>query len=162
MAFPGTTEEFPWEHRVFKVSKKIFAFLDFEDGTCSLTVKLPVSGRAVLKAKIGTPTGYGMGKHGWVSCKFEGELPEANIRKWIEESYRAIAPKKLLKMLEQGATEGATTSRKPPSEIAWADLNPGRKVASLKSTPRKVARASKKASPSKKKPKRESRAKPKR
>src|SRR5688500_3595477 len=103
LAFPGATEGFPWEHRGFKVSKKIFAFLDFKEGVASLTVKLPKSRKAVLKQGFAEPTGYGMGKHGWVSWKWEaGELPVENARAWIEESYRAIAPKKLAKLLDGG------------------------------------------------------------
>jgi hypothetical protein len=48
-----------------------------------------------------TPTAYGLGKSGWVSARFlAGEkLPVDLLKAWIDESYRAQAPKKLLKTL---------------------------------------------------------------
>ena len=45
-----------------------------------------------------TPTAYGLGKSGWVTVTFaKGEpLPLLLLKAWIEESYRAQAPKKLV------------------------------------------------------------------
>jgi predicted DNA-binding protein (MmcQ/YjbR family) len=126
LSYPGTTEEFPWEHRVFKVNKKIFAFLDFKEGVASLTVKLPKSGKQVLKSSWAEPTGYGMGKHGWVSCEFEeAELPVGKVRGWIDESYRAIAPKKLVKQLDEGAAPAAEaeTEARAPKVVSWSRLS---------------------------------------
>jgi hypothetical protein len=44
---------------------------------------------------------YGLGKSGWVSAKFaDGDKPPVDMLKaWIDESYRAQAPKKLVKTL---------------------------------------------------------------
>ena len=39
--------------------------------------------------------GYGLGDSGWVSVKFGPGLPFDMLRDWIDESYRAVAPKKL-------------------------------------------------------------------
>ena len=46
LAYPETTEDFPWKHRVFKVRGKIFVFLhgDTKTNTVGLGVKLPQSG----------------------------------------------------------------------------------------------------------------------
>jgi hypothetical protein len=44
-----------------------------------------------------TPTGYGLGKSGWVTATF-GAKQRPNLpmlRQWIDESFRAIAPCKL-------------------------------------------------------------------
>jgi len=48
------------------------------------------------------PTGYGLGKSGWVSlsCKASQLPPLDLLRCWIEESYRAVAPKKLIAELD--------------------------------------------------------------
>jgi predicted DNA-binding protein (MmcQ/YjbR family) len=42
-------------------------------------------------------TGYGLGRAGWVSVRLgEGQLDYELLREWIDESYRAVAPKRLL------------------------------------------------------------------
>ena len=44
------------------------------------------------------PTGYGLGRSGWVSARIApgGEAPDLYLlRRWMAESYRAVAPKKL-------------------------------------------------------------------
>ena len=43
------------------------------------------------------PIGYGLGRSGWITARFpKGETPDLDLMKrWIAESYRAIAPKKL-------------------------------------------------------------------
>jgi hypothetical protein len=61
------------------------------------------------------PTAYGLGKSGWVSAKFEkGEtLPVELFKAWIDESYRAQAPKKLVASLSSSG--GASTSKAKPA-----------------------------------------------
>lgn len=43
------------------------------------------------------PTHYGLGRAGWVTLKFAAsEQPPLDLlQEWIEESYRAVAPKRL-------------------------------------------------------------------
>jgi predicted DNA-binding protein (MmcQ/YjbR family) len=43
-----------------------------------------------------------LGKHGWVSVPFstDGGPPVPVLSDWIEESYRLVAPKRLLKELD--------------------------------------------------------------
>jgi hypothetical protein len=52
-----------------------------------------------------SPTGYGLGKSGWVSAEFsDGQTPPKELLKeWIDESYRAQAPKKLVATLAGSA-----------------------------------------------------------
>jgi len=102
LAYPGTTEEFPWGESVVKVKGKVFVFLgrDGEDEVgCSL--KLPHTGDAALSLPFCEPTGYGLGKAGWVSAKFPKgkKVPVALLLEWLDESYRAVAPKKLVATL---------------------------------------------------------------
>jgi predicted DNA-binding protein (MmcQ/YjbR family) len=105
LALPGATEHFPWGERVAKVNGKVFVFLGGDPvpgGTMGLSVKLSDSGRDALDLPFAKPTGYGLGKAGWVSANFEaGDRPPVEILKtWILESYRSIAPKKLLARLD--------------------------------------------------------------
>jgi predicted DNA-binding protein (MmcQ/YjbR family) len=97
LAFPETVEDFPWGHTALKVRGKTFAWLDQTDGALSLTVKLPISRDFALVFDFAAPAGYGLGRSGWISCRFgPGETPDIDLLKgWLAESYRAVAPKKL-------------------------------------------------------------------
>lgn len=101
LSLPEAYEENPWGHRAFKVKKKVFVFLGTEDLGLSLSVKLPESAAMALTLPFASPTRYGLGKSGWVSAKFAaGEpVPTQLLLEWIDESYRAIAPKKLVAQL---------------------------------------------------------------
>lgn len=79
---------------------KVFVFLGTDpvgDSSMSLSVKLPESGEEALTLPFTKPTGYGLGKSGWVTATFgPGEQPPVEVlRAWIHESYRAVAPKTL-------------------------------------------------------------------
>lgn len=102
LGFPEAREDFPWGERVIKVGKKVFVFMGVPDGRLSLSVKLPVSQIVALMLPFTEPTGYGLGKSGWVTARFEADegAPEDLLREWIEESYRAVAPKKLVASLD--------------------------------------------------------------
>ena len=105
LAFPGATEEFPWGERVAKVSGKVFVFLGVDPvpgGDMSLSVKLPESGEAALDLPFTKPTGYGLGKASWITATFgpADEPPIDVLKGWIAESYRAVAPKKLVAELD--------------------------------------------------------------
>ena len=105
LSFPGATEDFPWGERVAKVKGKVFVFLGADPvpgGPIGFSVKLPASGQDALDLPFTKPTGYGLGKSGWVSATFEtkDDLPLEILKAWIRESYRAVAPKKLVAELE--------------------------------------------------------------
>ncbi|MEZ6189002.1 MAG: MmcQ/YjbR family DNA-binding protein [Planctomycetota bacterium] len=112
LGYPETYEETPWGERVVKVRKKVFVFVGEHDGGLSFTAKLPVSGAMALQLPFATPTGYGLGKSGWVTARFpKGEdVPVELLEEWLDESYRAVAPKKLSKLLD--APGGAPTEAK--------------------------------------------------
>ena len=105
LTLPGAYEEFPWGDRVVKVNKKVFVFMCKKvtrERGLSITVKLPVSRAEALELPFTEPTGYSLGKSGWVTATFmPGQpAPIELILDWVEESYRAIAPRKLLAELE--------------------------------------------------------------
>lgn len=101
MAFPEVTEDFPWGHRTLKVKGKAFIFMSNEDGVFGLSVKLPHSTDFALMQPFAKPTGYGLGKAGWVSASFakKDAVPVPLLIAWLTESYRAIAPKKLASLV---------------------------------------------------------------
>lgn len=104
LTFPEVTEDHPWGHRAMKVKGKSFVFLggDKNAKELSLSVKLPTSRDMAVDLPFAEPTGYGLGKSGWVTASFTkiGDVPMDLLKAWIDESYRAIAPKKLVKLLE--------------------------------------------------------------
>jgi predicted DNA-binding protein (MmcQ/YjbR family) len=112
LAYPEAYEETPWGERVTKVKGKIFLFAGTHTGKLSFTVKLPQSGRTALEFPFAKPTGYGLGKSGWVTSSFEQgqDVPEALLLEWLDESFRSVAPKKLVKLLDDG---GARASPEP-------------------------------------------------
>jgi predicted DNA-binding protein (MmcQ/YjbR family) len=103
LSLPGAWEDFPWGERVVKVGKKVFVFLGKSFSGFGLSVKLPKSKKQALALDFCEPTGYGLGKSGWVSAQFapKSKPPTDMLIAWIEESYRAVAPKKLIKELDE-------------------------------------------------------------
>src|SRR5437764_3023576 len=63
---PPRTTLFPYT----TLFRSVFLFLSRHDGNLNLSVKLPVSSAAALALPFAEPTGYGLGKHGWVTSKF--------------------------------------------------------------------------------------------
>lgn len=102
LGLPGATEEFPWGETAAKVNKKVFVFLGVDDGSHPLGVRLKLKDEAVhahaLTSPGAEPAGYGLGRSGWVHIPLEEQgAPAVELLcDWVEESYRAIAPKKLI------------------------------------------------------------------
>jgi predicted DNA-binding protein (MmcQ/YjbR family) len=119
LSYPEVNEEAPWPgHRAFKVrGKKVFLFLGSDGDGLGLSTKLPMSSTVALGFPFAEPTGYGLGKSGWVSAQFKpsDKVPLDLLREWIDESYRAIAPKKLVAQLSEPAakTKPAAKRRMP-------------------------------------------------
>jgi len=100
LTFPEAYEEFPWGHSAIKVKKKAFLFMGTdENGRFSISVKLPHSRDMAVDLPFTEPTGYGLGKSGWVTAYLTDQKSLDLIKAWVEESYRAIAPKTLVKQL---------------------------------------------------------------
>ena len=104
-AYEGAWEDHPWGETVYKVGKKVFVFTFLgayakvygdDVRRLNVSVKLPDSGDDALALPFAQPTGYGLGKSGWVTCTFkEGEtVPVPLLLDWLKESYTAIAPKR--------------------------------------------------------------------
>ncbi|AMW14173.1 MmcQ/YjbR family DNA-binding protein [Streptomyces collinus] len=106
LGLPDAVEEFPWGESVAKVNKKVFVFLGVQDGGYPLgvTVKLKdeTAHAHALACPGAEPAGYGLGKAGWVYVPLEQQgAPAAEVLcDWVEESYRVIAPKRLIVVLD--------------------------------------------------------------
>jgi predicted DNA-binding protein (MmcQ/YjbR family) len=93
----------PWGDIAVKVNGKAFIFMGMTEGEFSMSVKLPSSGLVVLNLPFASPTGYGLGKAGWVTARFKRgqKIPVDLLMMWVDESYRAIAPKRLSATLDE-------------------------------------------------------------
>ena len=98
LAYPGAHRKSPWPgHDDLAVNNKTFAYLSNEGEPFSISLKLPYTKYEALKLPFAKPTGYGLGKSGWVTLRpLAEQMPSLDLLKsWIDESYRAQAPKKL-------------------------------------------------------------------
>jgi predicted DNA-binding protein (MmcQ/YjbR family) len=109
LSLPEAWEDRPWGETVVKVRKKVFVFLGG-----GLTVKLAEAHAHALSIEGARPTGYGLGKAGWVTVPFEGAPADVALD-WIEESYRLVAPKRLVALLDSAEGRG-----EQPAELGRA------------------------------------------
>jgi predicted DNA-binding protein (MmcQ/YjbR family) len=118
LTYPETVEEFPWGHRAMKVEKKTFLFLALEGDELSLSVKLPKSNLVALLFPYASPTDYGLGQSGWITARFKGrdKVDIALLKEWVDESYRAIAPKRFVALLDGGELGREGPGRKRPKK----------------------------------------------
>jgi predicted DNA-binding protein (MmcQ/YjbR family) len=99
LGLPETTEAFPWGESAFKVKAKTFVFMRLDGDELSFSVKLPQSRKKALALPGSEPTHYGLGAKGWVTLRPTAKTSLAVLLSFVEESYRAIAPKRVLDQL---------------------------------------------------------------
>jgi predicted DNA-binding protein (MmcQ/YjbR family) len=114
LSYPATREDHPWGELVVKVRDKVFVFFGRPDGGLALSVKLPGSAPLAFDLPYCEPTGYGLGRAGWVTARFRPReaVPVEMLKRWIDESYRAVAPKRLLAQAVDAAPRAARSSRR--------------------------------------------------
>ena len=116
LAYPGAHTKSPWPgHLDLAVNDKTFAYLSLEGEPLSMSCKLPHTSEEALMLPGTKPTAYGLGKWGWVSILFEADapIPVDMLEEWIEESYRAQAPKKLVRTLDASDVVAKPATKKP-------------------------------------------------
>lgn len=132
LSYPEATEDFPWpDHRAIKVRGKMFVILSHDADGLSLSVKLPWSAEGALQLfPFCAPTGYGMGRSGWVTATLgpKARAPLGVLRSFVDESYRAVAPRKVVALIARRgasplvgtATPGRAPRRRPGgTPTAW-------------------------------------------
>ena len=105
LALPGAWEDHPWGDTVFKAGPKVFAFFGRGEAEVHLGLKLPQSFETALAMPDARPTPYGLGRHGWVSLRLRvGSEPKLDlVEEWLAESFRATAPKRLARELDDSS-----------------------------------------------------------
>ena len=103
-AYPGAHSKSPWPgHDDLAVNSKTFAYLSVEGEPFSMSVKLPFTGEEARSLPFARPAEYGLGKSGWVVFEPGADEmpPMRQLKSWLDESYRAQAPKKLVALIPQ-------------------------------------------------------------
>lgn len=101
LGYPLATEEFPWGESAFKVNGKTFVFMRDDAAGVSFSVKVPQSRDLALSLDGAEPTHYGLGAKGWVTIMPGPDTPWHVISFLVDESYRAIAPKRVVARLPE-------------------------------------------------------------
>ena len=136
LRYPGVREDHPWGESAFKVKDKVFVFTNVTKDALHVTVKLPRSREFALEMHSFTkPTGYGLGKAGWITAEFgaKDNPPLDILEAWIDESFRAIAPKKVVEGM------GEDTGKMPAPKVA------AKKPVAKKAAAKKLAKTRKHA-----------------
>jgi hypothetical protein len=109
MKFPGTEEGTSCNKCAFKAGGKAFLFMGMDERSWNLMLKLKDALPEASRLAAKEPGHYGVGGHDWVSLTFEhGEkVPPGLLERWIEESFRLLAPKKLTALLSPASSGDA-------------------------------------------------------
>lgn len=100
LAFPEVVEGDSCVKRSFKVRKKGFLYLGENAKGYNVMVKLGASLDEATAMAARRPETWSVGKGGWAILKFGPT--EGLIERWMDESFRLQAPKKLLAELDAG------------------------------------------------------------
>lgn len=129
LTYPEVSLKSPWPgHADLAVRDRTFAYLSAAGDPFSLSCKLPFSAAEAREMPFVTPTGYGLGKSGWVTARFnvDDDIPLSLLHGWIDESYRAIAPKTLVARLASADDDEQATQVLKPKAVAKARKSGGK------------------------------------
>lgn len=93
LAMTGVTEGFPFNDTalVFKVAGKMFALLDLSGDRRGVTLKCDPELAVELREQYTEVTpAYHFNKTHWNSVDLTGNVPEEEIKKWIDHSYGLV------------------------------------------------------------------------
>jgi predicted DNA-binding protein (MmcQ/YjbR family) len=94
----------------FRVRGKTFIFSAPDASSISVKLSKEEAAAVVATDPSAEPTGYGLGRHGWVSVIISNTTSAKRwreIEEWIRTSYTLVAPKKLARaVVEQDEQPG--------------------------------------------------------
>ncbi|MEM9587232.1 MAG: hypothetical protein AAGA03_08115 [Planctomycetota bacterium] len=100
--FPEVIETDSCVNRAFKAANKSFLFMGMKEDTYNLRIKLCESLPEVEALEADDPGAYSVGAHGWVHIVLPHTkaIPKKRRERWISESFRLLAPKRLVTTLD--------------------------------------------------------------
>jgi hypothetical protein len=104
--YPEVEEGTSCNKLAFKARNKAFLFVGMDDTSYNLMLKLSASLPDAVDLQANMPDRFSVGVHGWVTMKFgHDESPPPDLmEKWIDESFRLLAPKQLVAMLAESGS----------------------------------------------------------
>ena len=92
------------DHPSFRVRGKNFVFSDAEARHLSVKLTREEAAAVVATDPATAPTGYGLGRHGWIDVAVPASADRERwreIREWIRTSYTLVAPKRLARLVQE-------------------------------------------------------------
>ncbi len=101
LAYPEASETLTANERIIKVRKRPFVVLRQQGDVLGLSVKLPTSRATALALPYVQLIRYRLGNADWITARFgvADDLPIEQVWDWIDESYHAAAPARLVSEL---------------------------------------------------------------
>ena len=98
LGYPEAAETDSCVNRAFKARGKSFVFLGMKDETYSVRLKLKDSLDEAEELATDSPENFDVGMHGWTLVTFPHSKspPRGLMKRWIDESFRLLAPKSLV------------------------------------------------------------------
>jgi predicted DNA-binding protein (MmcQ/YjbR family) len=99
LALPETTETSSWGHPNFRAGKRIFCAFELVGGRPSIAFRVsPADAKRLARKRHFFLTPYGRGV--WISRWLDVPADVKSMAMLIDRSYRQVAPKKLVRLLD--------------------------------------------------------------
>ncbi len=113
LSLPETGEVGSWGHPNFRAGRKTFAAFEWIKHRPSIAFRLnPTDIDLLLRRKRFFATPYGQGK--WVSVRADGPLDWRLIDRLLERSYRTVALKRMIAVLDRNRRRRSPRDGKQP------------------------------------------------
>lgn len=105
LSYPGTVKDVSCNKAAFKSGGKAFLFIGSDEVTWNVMLKLGDSLPEARKLATKHPGRFHVGGIGWVKLVFPRTAPLSQrlMERWIDESFRLLAPKKQVALLSSCA-----------------------------------------------------------
>jgi predicted DNA-binding protein (MmcQ/YjbR family) len=112
LALPETTETSAWGHPNFRAGKRTFCAFELFGGRPSIAVRVtPAAAKQLARRQHFFLTPYGRGV--WVSRWLDVRADADSLTALIDRSYRQVAPRNLVRLLDSRATTPRRRTRTP-------------------------------------------------
>jgi predicted DNA-binding protein (MmcQ/YjbR family) len=100
LSLPESSEVQSWGHPNFRAGRKTFAVFEYYKGIPSIAIRIDsVEKASLLSDARFYRTPYG-GNRGWISIRLDRRLSWDRIQDLVLKSYRMVALKRMIKLLE--------------------------------------------------------------